>query len=138
MSRLYDTIGKSDPTYLQADPNGCQKEAVSVEPGHGVIARGTVLYRKSSGMYAPASAAEAVDANDLVVADESVDTDAEAHIAEVAAAYRAGQLVRDRVLLADGTPVSDAVALALRRLGIHMDRMNDWAKGETVFDNEKP
>lgn len=137
MSKLYETIGKKDPTYLMASPEGCQREAVSVEPGNGTVARGTVMYRKASGMYAPATAAEAIADNDLVVVDESVDTAANPTIAEVAGVYRAGRLVRDRVLLADGSPVDDAVALVLRQQGFHMDRLDDWAQAEEVFDNKK-
>lgn len=134
---LYETIGKYDPEYLLADPNGCEKIAISVEPGNGAVKRGTVMYRKATGMYAPASATEIVATNDLVVIDEAVDTAANATIADDAAAYRMGRLITDRVLTADGNPVTEAEAIVLRQQGIRLDRMNDWNREETVFDNTK-
>lgn len=134
---LYKTIGKYDPEYLLADPNGGEKIAISVEPGNGTVKRGTVMYRKATGMYAPASAAEIVATNDLVVIDETIDTAAVATIADDAAAYRMGRLITDRVLTADGNPVTEAEAIVLRQQGIRLDRMNDWSREETVFDNTK-
>lgn len=129
---MYGTIGKYDPEYLLADPNGCDKIAVPLEPGNGTIERGTVLYRKTSGMYAPAGASEAVSTNSLVVLDEKTDTNASMAVAEDTAAYRAGRLIAGKVTLAGGAAVTAAVALALRQQGIVLDQMDATAP---EFDN---
>ena len=132
---MYQTIGRNDPTYLLADPSICEKVAIPVEPGNGQVARGTVMYRKANGMFTAATASDATAANYLVVIDEDVDTEADARVAEAAAAYRMGAVIRAKVLLKDGGPVTEAVALALRQQGIRLDPMDDWAEGENVFDN---
>jgi len=129
---MYEVIGTNNPEYLLADPNGADLIAIPCKPGNGVIARGTIMYRGSDGMYLPATAAEAVDTNDLVVLDESVDTDANASIAEDARAYRAGRLIAGKVTLKDGAELTAAVQLALRKQGIVFDQM---VSAET-FNNE--
>lgn len=134
---MYGVIGNYDPSYLLADPMHCNKIAISVEPGNGVVARGTVMYRKDSGMYAPAAAGDVVATNDLVVIDSEVDSDADVAIAEDAAAYRRAHLITGRVLLADGTAIAAEQAIVLRMQGIVCDPMDDWTKDEQIFDNEK-
>lgn len=37
---LYETIGKSNPTYLLADPEGADAIGIPCEPGNGTVARG--------------------------------------------------------------------------------------------------
>ena len=129
---MYEVIGTNNPEYLLADPNGADLIAIPCEPGNGKINRGTVMYRGQDGMWLPATATEAVDTNSLVVLDESVDTDANATIAEDARAYRAGRLIAGRVTLKDSAELTDAVQLVLRKQGIVLDQM---ACTET-FDNE--
>lgn len=120
---MYEVIGTNNPEYLLADPNGTDKIAIPCKPGNGTINRGTVMYRGADGMWLPAAEADAVDTNFLAVLDESVDTDANATIAEDASAYRAGRLIAGRVTLKDGAELTAAVQLALRKQGIVFDQM---------------
>ena len=120
---MFEVIGRNNPTYLLADPQGADKMAIPCKPGNGVIGRGTVMYRGDDGMWLPAAAAEAVDTNMLAVLDETVDTDANATIAEDAAAYRAGRLIAGKVTLKDGAALTAEVLLALRKQGIVFDQM---------------
>lgn len=121
---MYEVIGKNDPTYLQADPQGADIIAIPCTPGNGTINRGTIMYRDAAtGLWAPATVAEAVDTNELAVLDETVNTDASATIAEDARAYRAGRLVRSKVTLAANAEVTAAVQLVLRKQGIMLDPM---------------
>ena len=130
---MYETIGTSNPNYLLADPQGADKIGIPMEPGNGTVKRGTVVYRKSTGMWAPAAAAQAVITNPLAVLDETVDTDADAKIAEDALAFRAGRLIAGKVTLAADAALTDAAALVLREQGIVLDRMVSTA----TFNNEK-
>lgn len=120
---LYEVIGTKQPDYLLADPVGGDKIAISVKPGNGVIKRGTVMYREESGMWSPAAAENAIDTNHLCVIDETVDSNANATVAEDAAAYRAGKLIRGKVVLKADGEVTDAIALVLRKQGIVLDYM---------------
>lgn len=121
---LYEVIGKNEPEYLLADPQGADLIAIPCTPGKGTVNRGTVMYRDAaSGMWSPASAAEAVDTNELAVLDETVDTSASATIAEDARAYRAGRLIRGKVTLSESAEVTAAIALVLRKQGIVLDPM---------------
>lgn len=129
---MYEVIGTNNPEYLLADPNGAELIAIPCKPGNGVIARGTVMYRGADGMYLPATEGEAIDTNSLVVLDESVDTSANATIAEDARAYRSGRLIAGKVTLKDSAPLTAAVQLVLRKQGIVFDQM---VSTET-FDND--
>lgn len=133
MAELYSKVGTSNPTYLLADPQGADKIAVSMEPGNGVVKRGTVIYRKDTGFWAPAAAAQAVITNQLAVLDDEVDTTADARIAEDAAAFRAGHFIYGKVTLAADAAVTAAVEVVLRAQGIVFDRMVSTA----TFNNEK-
>lgn len=130
---LYKKIGESNPTYLLSDPQGADKIAIPCTPSNGVINRGTLMYREETGMYAPATAADVVATKSLVVLDETVDTDANASIAEDAAAYRAGRMIAGKVLLKDGSAPDAAAALVLRQQGIVLNHMMETAPD---FNNE--
>lgn len=130
---LYKKVGESNPTYLLSDPQGADKIAIPCTPGNGVVARGTVMYREDSGMYAPATAADVIATKSLVVVDETVDTDANASVAEDAAAYRAGRMIAGKVLLKDGSAPDAAAVLVLRQQGIVLNQMVDTAP---EFNNE--
>lgn len=127
MSKLYETIGTNNPTYLLADPLNAELIAVPCEPGNGTVKRGTIMYKKESGLYAPAAAANAITSNSLVVLDETVDTTGRevtgGTVAEDARAYRSGNLVRDKVTLASDAAVTEAVELVLRKQGIVLSPM---------------
>ena len=129
---MYKVIATNDATYLLHDPQGADVIAVPLEPGNGTIHRGTILYRKSSGMYAPAATGDVVSTNNLVVLDEEVNTDANMTIAEDAKAYRAGRLIAGKVTLkADGT-VTAAHALVLRGQGILLEPMDSTSTFNNV------
>ena len=130
---MYEVIGKNNPEYLLADPEGADVIAIPCEPGNGTVKRGTVVYRKASGMYAPAAAANVVATNLLAVLDETVDTDADASIAEDASAYRAGRLIYGRVFLANDAKLSATEIAVLRGEGIVFDQMDTADE----FDNKK-
>lgn len=123
MSKMYDVIGTSKVNYLLADPEGADVITIPCMPGNGTIARGTVMYRMDNGMYAPASASEAVATKSLVVLDEETDTSADATIAENARAYRAGKLIASRVKLKSDAALTAAVTLVLRQQGIVLKQM---------------
>ena len=130
---LYKKIGESNPTYLLSDPQGADKIAIPCKPGTGVVGRGTLMFREDNGMYSPAAAADVVATKSLVVLDETVDTDANATVAEDAAAYRAGRMIAGKVLLKDGSAPNAAAALVLRQQGIVLNQMMDTAP---EFNNE--
>ena len=93
---LYETIGKSNPTYLLADPEGADAIGIPCEPGNGTVARGTVMTRKETGMYAPAESADVTETATLCVLDETVDTDADAKLAAEARLSRGAPDCRPR------------------------------------------
>lgn len=124
---LYKKIGESNPTYLLSDPQGADVIAIPCKPGNGTVNRGTLMYREESGMYAPATSADVVSTKSLVVLDETVDTDANATVAEDARAYRAGRMIAGKVLLKDGSVPNAAAMLVLRQQGIVFDQMADTA-----------
>lgn len=128
---LYGKIGENNPAYLLADPMGANLVAIPCEPGNGIVPRGTVMYRKASGLYAPAAAANVVNTNQLAVLDETVDTTANATVAEDARAFRAGRLVAGKVTLAAGAALTEAHKTVLRTMGILFDPM----VGTGTFDN---
>ena len=132
MAILYGLVTNSNPDWLLSSPENAEAIAVPVEPGNGVIERGTVLYRKASGMYAPASASECTVTNALVVLNTTVDSSANATIAEDVDAYRAGRFVYGRVKLAAGAAVTAAVAQVLRLQNIVFDQAENAAEFNNV------
>lgn len=130
---MYEVIGKNNPEYLLADPECADLISIPCEPGNGTIKRGTVVYRKESGMYAPAAEANVVATNMLAVLDETVDTDANSTIAEDARAYRGGRLIYGRVFLTGDAALTAANIAVLRGEGIVFDQMDTAA----AFDNDK-
>ena len=64
---MYDVIGKSNPTYLLADPNGADVFSIPCEPKNGTVARGTVMVRKETGLWAPAATADVAETNQLAL-----------------------------------------------------------------------
>ena len=131
---LYETIGKSNPTYLLADPEGADAIGIPLEPGNGVVARGTVMARKETGLYAPAASAEVTETAMLCVLDETTDTDADAKLAAEARAYRAAHLIDGRVTLKAGAALTSAHKVILRKQGLVFDRMESTTE---TYNNEK-
>lgn len=133
---LYETIGIRNYADLLADERNAEAIAINMEPGNGIVKRGTVVYRKNTGFWAPAAADNAVITNQLAVLDETVDTTgivgAGTTTAAVARAFRSGNFITGKVTLAADAAVTDAVAATLRTQGIVFDQM---VGGET-FDNK--
>lgn len=127
MASMYGKIGESNPTYLLADPQGADVIAVPVEPGQGKLKRGSLLYRKSTGMYALAGTSQISTSYFLAVLNEDVDTGASVGVgavAEDAAAYRAGRFIDGKVTYDNSgtaTKVTAAHKLVLRLFGILFD-----------------
>lgn len=133
---LFATIGENNPTYLVADPTGLDPIGIPCEPGNGIVARGTVMYRKASGLYAPAATANVVTTNQLVVLDETVDTAANETIAEDARAFRGGRFISGKVFLAAGAALTDAEKATLRTVGILFDVMESTETFNNVVEKE--
>jgi len=127
MSDLYGVIGTSNYTNLLADPQGADVFGIPCEPGNGDITVGTVMYRKSSGLWAPAASAQIVNTNQLAVLKEAVATgdapaSGETAVAEDAAAYRAGCFIDGAVTLAAGAALTEAHKVILRLQNIVFDK----------------
>lgn len=130
MENLFGTIGRKDPRYLLASNYDANAIAVSVEPGHGTIPAGAVMYRKSdSVLYAPAATANIVTTNNLVVLRDDVDTTTSDSVAVAAAAYRRATFIAGKVLVYDGSsayePITAAHAIVLRKQGLELSPMDD-------------
>lgn len=124
---LYSTIGAKSYDQLLADPQGADIIAIPCEPGNGTVKRGTVMYRKASGLWAPAAAANIVSTNQLAVLNEEAATgeapaEGKTVTAEDAAAYRAGCFVDGRVTLAEDAALTEAHKVILRQQGIVFDK----------------
>lgn len=132
MSELYGVIGSSNYANLLADPQGADIIAIPCEPGNGDVAVGTVMYRKTTGLWAPAAAAQIVATNQLVVLKEAVATgtapsSGETAVAEDAAAYRAGIFIDGVVTLAAGAALTEAHKVILRQQNIVFDKKESTA-----------
>ena len=134
MSELYGVIGSSTYSNLLADPQGADIISIPCEPGNGTIKRGTVMYRKSTGLYVPAENGDVTTSNALVVLNEEVDTGTTVPagtVAEDAAAYRAGCFIDGAVVLKSNAALSDANKVVLRLQNIVFDK----AESTSTFDN---
>lgn len=130
MSEIYDVIGTSSYEPLLSDPAGGDVIAVAMMPGNGTVKRGALIYRTANGMYAPAGTSQITASYNLLVLAEDVDTNANAAVAEDAAAYRAGRFIDGRVTYDNsGTPtaVTEAHKVVLRGMGIVLDKADDAA-----------
>lgn len=136
---MYEVIGTNNPTYLLADPQGCDKIAIPCKPGNGIVKRGTLMVRESTGLWKPAATGDIVNTNQIVVLDETVDTTGVVNgnktIAEDAAAYRAGRFVRGKVTLANDGVVTAAHEVILRMQGIVFDNMVSTATFNNTVAN---
>ena len=140
MENLYTEFEPLEPKYLLADNVITDQIAVSVEPGHGKVPAGAVLYRKaSSDLYAPAAAANVTAANDLVVLAYEVDTDESATRAAAAKVYVAAHFLEGYVLIYDGSsayvPVTQAQAAVLRGQNLELRPFYDRTAPADESDN---
>lgn len=135
---LYETIGTRSYENLLADVNA-ETIAINMEPGNGVVKRGTIVYRKSTGFWAAAAAGDAVITNQLAVLDETVDTagipGTGSTTAAVARAFRTGCFLDGKVTLAADAAVTDAVKVVLRAQGIVFNPVAGGATFENKTNN---
>lgn len=136
MAELYGVIGTSNTVNLLADPQGADKIAIPCEPGNGDIPAGTLMYRKDSGLWAPAASAQVVNTNQLAVLKEAVASGAapasgETAVAEDGIAYRAGCFIDGAVTLAASAALTEAHKVILRQQGIVFDKK----ESTTTFTN---
>lgn len=131
---LFETIGMTEKSNLLSDPVGAEKIVVPIEPGSGTINRGTIVYRKDTGLWAPAAASNIVITNVFAVLDETVisaaATDEESKVAEDALAYRSGNFINGSVTLAEDAVVTEAHKAVLIRQGIKFDHKTETASFE--------
>lgn len=132
MSEIYSTIGTRSYAALLADPQGADAITIPCEPGNGDVVRGTVMYRKASGLWAPAASAQVSTSNALAVIDEDVATGSApasgaVAVAEEVKAYRAGIFVDGAVVLAAKAALSDANKVVLRLQNIVFDQKESTA-----------
>lgn len=123
MANLYGIVGQSVPDHLLVDPLNGNPIAIPMEPGNGTVKRGTVVYRKATGFWAPAAAANIVNTNLFAVLNEEIVTgdapaSGETAVAENAAAYRTGRFKDGRVTLASDAALTAAHKVVLARQGI--------------------
>lgn len=126
MIEMYSVIGTSTPTNLLADPQGADRIAIPCEPGSGDIPAGTLMYRKESGLWAPAASDQVVTTNQLAVLNEATNAGetpaaGETAVATDAVAYRAGRFINGMVKLAAGAMLTEAHKVILRMQGIVFD-----------------
>ena len=134
MSDLYGVVGRRGYANLLADPQGADVIAIPCEPGNGALPAGMVMYRKDSGLYAPAASGQISTSYFLAVLKEDVDTGdtvAAGAVAEDAAAFRAGRFIDGKVVLSDKTAVTAAQKVVLRLMGIVFDKEESTG----TFDN---
>lgn len=141
MENLFGTLGQSEVKDLLATSQNTRAVAVSLEPGSAVIPYGTLIYRKSSGLYAPAAAAQIDGSYNLLVLKDDADVTENAGIAIAAAAYESGCFKAGTVKKADGNggyeAVSAAEAIVLRTFGITFAPFDDWREDDVEIDNRE-
>lgn len=132
---IFGVVGTSTPDQLLHDPLSADKIVVPVEPGSGTVKRGTIVYRKESGLWAPAASANIVTSNEFAILKETIvvgDTpdEGETTVAEDAIAYRSGIFINGRVTLASDGTVTEAHKIVLLRQGIKFDHKAETASFE--------
>lgn len=136
MSDMYSVIGTSAYSNILADPQGADRIGIPCEPGNSDVAAGTLMYRKASGLWAPAAAAQVANTNMLAVLMEDVATGSApaagvTAVAENAVACRAGCFIDGAVKLAAGAALTDANKVVLRLMNIVFDKK----ESTTTFTN---
>ena len=138
MENLFGTIGQSDVKDLLATGNS-RPVAVNLEPGSVTLPAGALIYRKASGMYALAAAAQISASYNLLVLANDADISTSAGIAIAAKAYESGCFKAGKVLKDDGNSgyeaVSAAEAIVLRQFGITFAPFDDWREDDVEVDN---
>lgn len=127
---LFDTIGQRTYKNLLADPKNSTKTALPMLPSQSKLEAGTVLCRNSAGFWLPATTSDLDGSVGVAILAEPVDTDADAGIAEDAAAYLTGTFIAGAVKLKSGTLTATHM-LELRKQGIITESGEDAGD----FDN---
>lgn len=134
MSNLYGVIGQNTPESLLAQPQA-DVIAIAMEPGNGEIKRGTLVYRKATGLWAAAATANVANTSYMAVLNETVDTGDsvdDGTVAETAAAYRTGTFIHGKVKYYNTSgsrydvPTA-AMEVTLARQGIFFDQSMESA-----------
>lgn len=138
MENLFGTIGQSDVKDLLATGNS-RPVAVNLEPGSVTLPAGALIYRKASGLYALAAAAQISASYNLLVLANDADISTSAGIAIAAKAYESGCFKAGKVLKDDGNSgyeaVSAAEAIVLRQFGITFAPFDNWNEADVEVDN---
>ena len=138
MENLFGTIGQSDVKDLLATGNS-RPVAVNLEPGSVTLPAGALIYRKESGLYALAAAAQISASYNLLVLANDADISTSAGIAIAAKAYESGCFKAGKVLKDAGNSgyeaVSAAEAIVLRQFGITFAPFDDWREDDVEVDN---
>lgn len=137
MAEIYGKIGEAQYVNLLADPTGAEPIAVSLTPGNGAIAAGTVIYREEAGTWAPAKSENVTNQNQLAVLKDAAETGQKpghglTAVAPDAVAYRAGRFIDGKVKLAESGTLTAAHKVTLRQQGIVFDQ----SEGAATFDNK--
>lgn len=133
---LYGVIGTKDTDQLLSDPMFADKIVIACTPNKGIVKRGTLMFRETTGLYSPAASGDVVNTNVFAILDDAVDTTGTANddgktVAEEVNAYRSGCFINGRVTLAADAAITDAHKAVLIRQDIKFDPIVSTAE----FDN---
>lgn len=118
--QLYTEQNSPVPKLLFASDVDAVIKTIVMSPGEGTVEMGSIVYRDAAGLYLAAAAADVVAGKDLCVLNETADTGADnENVGTVANAIFGGVLIAENLTLKDGVPLTDAMKLTLRGLGIH-------------------
>ena len=138
MANLYETIGTSTPEHLLADPINARPIAIPMEPGNGVIKRGTVVYRKSTGLWTKAGTSQISTSYALAVMNEEIDTGTAVSagaVAENAAAYQTGRFISGKVKYDNSGTLTDVTAAHKVVLGLQGIFFDQSVESAPELDN---
>ena len=121
MSELYNVIGTAEYKNLLADPKGADPISINVKPVSTDLKVGQLLYRNANGLYEAATTSQLTTSYNVVVLGEDVPGDADAAVAPVALAYRAGTFIEGAVFYTAGTAIAEQYKVVLRLMGIVFD-----------------
>ena len=137
MSELYNVIGTAAYKNLLADPKGADPISINVKPVSTDLKVGQLLYRNANGLYEAATTSQLTTSYNVVVLGEDVPGDADAAVAPVALAYRAGTFIEGAVFYTAGTAIAEQYKAVLRLMGIVFDPdSTDEPVSEIAFNGE--
>lgn len=135
MTELTKSLGISTNYGMLAGTGTERVIGVALTPGSGILARGTILAKQATGLFAPLATGSAASAMCAVLID-TTDTGTEtAGIAQSASAYDKGRFQGDKIFLASGE-LTDADKLALRTQGIDIAEIGTLNNEVTAGEND--